>query len=299
MTYVEEEIRTFDGLRLYLRRREVESARGEVIIAHGFGEHSGRYGPLTDHLIKNGYSVTAYDHRGHGQSEGLAGHVDRFSDYEADLSKVIHLTKSRHDPAKIFLIGHSMGGLITLRYLAQSASSSPALRTQKSKSGSLINPDPLDRIAGAVISAPLLALAVEPPAFKLLVARIAALIAPRFRMNNEINPAFLSRDPQVGRDYSIDPLVHHLVSARWFAEATRAMDEARDQADNITTPLLVIHSTSDRLASVEATREFYERIGSADKEIIIYADFYHELFNEPEKGEIFKQITSWLDAHNA
>lgn len=298
MPYTEDEIRAFDGLRLYLRRREAEGARGEVIVAHGFGEHSGRYGPLIDHLISRGYSVTAYDHRGHGQSEGLPGHVDRFFDYEADLGKVISHTKSRYDPAKLFLIGHSMGGLVTLRYLAQSSSALLKAYAAKSKSGSLVNPNPLDRIAGAVISAPLLALAVQAPSHKLLIARIAALVAPRMRMDNEINPSVLSRDPEVGRAYAADPLVHRLVSARWFAEATRAMDEVIQQAEKITLPILVMHGTADKLASVEATISFCDKLGSADKEIVIYPNFYHELFNEPEKDEIYNRVSAWLDTHN-
>lgn len=277
MAYIEDQVKAFDGLRLYLRRSEAEGARGEVIIIHGFGEHCGRYGPLTDHLVRNGYSVTAYDQRGHGQSEGLPGHVERFIDYEDDLDKVISLAQSRSDAPRLFLIGHSMGGLVTLRYLAQHSS---------------------DVIAGAVISAPLLALAVEAPAYKLLIARVSARLAPRMRMDNEIDPMVLSRDPGVGRAYADDPLVHHLVSARWFAEATRAMEEVKEQANRITLPILVMHGTADRLANNQATKAFFEKIASDDKELILYKDYYHELFNEPEKEEIYKRVTDWLDAHN-
>jgi len=277
MAYIEDQIRAFDGLRLYIRRSKAEDARGEVIIIHGFGEHSGRYGLLTEHLVRNGYSVTSYDQRGHGQSEGLSGHVERFSDYENDLDKVISLTKSQADASRLFLTGHSMGGLVTLRYLARDSS---------------------DRVAGAVISAPLLGLAVEAPAYKLLIARISARLAPRMRMNNEIDPMVLSRDSDVGRAYAADPLVHHLVSVGWFAEATRAMQEIKEQAGSIKLPILVMHGTDDKLASIEATRMFFDKIGSDDKELILYKDYYHELFNEPEKEEIYARVTDWLNAHN-
>lgn len=273
MTYIEETVTATDGLRLYLRRHELENARGEILIAHGFGEHSGRYGALTDHLVNHNYCVTAYDHRGHGLSDGLPGHVESFGEYDEDIAKIISSVRSRSQAKSLFLIGHSMGGLIALRYAAR-------------KSGAL---------SGAIISAPLIEVAVPVPAHKLMIARVSARMAPRMRLDNEINPANLSRDPEVGRAYAADPLVNRKVSGKWFAEATRAMKEVAEWASQITTPVLVMHGTEDKLASVDATKRLFERIGSSDKELVIYPGFYHELFNEPEKQEVFDRVTDWLD----
>jgi acylglycerol lipase len=272
MTYIEETVTTPDGLRLYLRRHEVANARAEVLITHGFGEHSGRYGALTDHLVTHNYSVTAYDHRGHGLSDGLPGHVESFAEYDGDLAKLLSSVRSRSQAKLLFLIGHSMGGLLALRYAAQT-------------SGTL---------TGAIISAPLIEVAVPVAAHKLMIARVGARMAPRMRLDNEINPSHLSRDPEVGRAYAADPLVNRKVSAKWFAEATRAMQEVAEWAPRITAPMLVLHGTGDRLASVDATRRVFERIASPDKELVIYPGFYHELFNEPEKRDVFERVTDWL-----
>jgi lysophospholipase len=276
MTYVEETVTASDGLRLFVRRRNVANARGEIALVHGFGEHSGRYDRLGVHLNAHGYSVTAYDHRGHGLSDGLPGHVESFGEYESDLDRIIAAVRARSDNRPIFLIGHSMGGLVALRYLA--TRSSP--------------------LAAAVISAPLIGLATPVPFHKLVFARVAAKLAPHFRLNNEINPAFLSRDPEVGKAYATDPLVTRKVSARWFAEATRAMLELNDLAPRITLPLIVMHGTEDRLVSVDATKRLFERIGATDKELVIHPNFYHELFNEPEKQQIFDRVTVWMDKRN-
>jgi len=272
MTYIEETVTAPDGLRLYLRRHEAPNARGEVLITHGFGEHSGRYGALTDHLLNHSYSVTAYDHRGHGLSDGLPGHVESFAEYDGDLAKLVSSVGLRSQTKLLFLIGHSMGGLLALRYVART-------------SGTL---------TGAIISAPLIEVAVPVAAHKLMIARVGARMAPRMRLDNEINPSYLSRDPEVGRAYAADPLVNRKVSAKWFAEATRAMHEVVEWAPRITTPLLVLHGTEDRLASVDATRRIFERIASPDKELVIYPGFYHELFNEPEKRDVFERVTDWL-----
>ncbi len=273
MTYVEETVTATDGLRLYLRRHVISNARGEILITHGFGEHSGRYGALTDHLLNHNYSVTAYDHRGHGLSDGLPGHVESFAEYDEDLEKMINSVRARSQVTSLFLIGHSMGGLIALRYAA--------------RKGGTIN--------GTIVSAPLIEVAVPVPAHKLMIARVGARMAPRMRLDNEINPSNLSRDPDVGRAYAADPLVNRKVSAKWFAEATQAMHEVAEWAARITTPLLVMHGSEDRLASVEATKRLFDRAGSSDKELVIYPGFYHELFNEPEKQEVYERVTDWLE----
>jgi alpha-beta hydrolase superfamily lysophospholipase len=273
MPYTEETVSSRDGLHLYLRRSEATAACAEVILVHGFCEHSGRYCALTEHMVRRGFNVTAYDQRGHGLSEGLPGHVDRFDDYVDDLRRVVASVKARGDSRPIFVIAHSLGGLIALAYL----SSKPA-------------------VAGAAISAPLLGVAVKVPAHKTLIGRLGARLAPRLRMKNEIDPAHLSRDPRVGEAYAADPLVGKLVSTRWFAEVLGAMERTRAALDRVWAPVLVMHGSEDRLASLEATVACFERIGASDKELAVYDGFYHELFNEPEKEEIFDRVASWIGA---
>jgi len=276
LPYIEDSIAASDNLRLYVRRHEADRPRAEIVLVHGFGEHSGRYAALTEHLIEAGYTVTAYDHRGHGQSEGLRGHVESFSEYEDDLDRIAGWVRSRAEDRVLLLIGHSMGGLVTLRYSARTESRN------------------VRALAGAVISAPLIGVATPVPQHKLIIGLVAAKVAPRMRLDNEINSAVLSRDPEIGRAYAADPLVHRKVSARWYAEAVKAMREVVELAPRIKTPLLVMHGSADRLASVDATKRFYEQIGSADKELVVYEGWYHELFNEPDKYEVFNRVTSWL-----
>jgi alpha-beta hydrolase superfamily lysophospholipase len=273
MTYIEETVTAGDGLRLFQRRRETANPKAEILITHGFGEHSGRYDALTEHLVSHGFSTAVYDHRGHGLSDGLPGHVESFSEYDEDLAKVVNLSHSRAGSRAIFLIGHSMGGLVALRYAARGGA----------------------HLAGIVVSAPLIAVAVSVPAYKTMFARVGARMAPRLRLDNEINPSHLSRDPEVGRAYAADPLVNRKVSTRWFVEATRAMQEVAEWAPRIKTPLLVMHGTEDRLASVEATKRLFDRAGSPDKELVIYPGYYHELFNEPEKREVYERVAEWLE----
>ncbi|HKY05949.1 MAG TPA: lysophospholipase [Blastocatellia bacterium] len=274
MTYVEEMLPAADGTRLYVRRREATQVRAEAVLVHGLGEHCGRYGPLTDHLIDRGYRVTAYDHRGHGKSEGLKGHVNRFTDYEDDLDRIVAHVRASAGERPLFLIGHSMGGLISLRYLARKAQG----------------------VAAAVVSAPAIQTVVKAPKPMVMVARIGSRLFPRMRVDNGLDPAVLSRDQEVGRRYGADPLVNRLVSFRWFTEMTRAMREVREMGPAITLPLLMMHGTGDKIVNFDASRRLFDRVRSHDKEFIDYPGYYHELFNEPEKAEIYRKVTDWIDA---
>jgi alpha-beta hydrolase superfamily lysophospholipase len=150
-------------------------------------------------------------------------------------------------------------------------------------------------VTGTVISAPLVAIAAKVPAHKRLIANLGATLAPRLRLANEINPMVLSRDQEVGRAYAADSLVGKRVSTRWFAEALKAMEEVKARAGKIQTPLFMMHGSEDKLASCEATKHLFQRLASPDKELKIYEGFYHELFNEPEKQEVYKRVTDWLD----
>jgi acylglycerol lipase len=271
----DEYVTTPDGLRLFTRRYTNADPIAEIVLTHGFGEHSGRYNALVEHLTAQHYAVTAYDHRGHGRSEGLKGHIERFGDYVDDLDLFISRVRTQGHSRRLFVIGHSMGGLIALDYAVAHA----------------------DRIDGMVISAPLLGVAAPIPPLKLMTGRIAARWMPRLRLHNGLDPSHLSRSPEIAPAYTTDPLVNFQVSARWFAEATKAMSEVMEAAPRIRLPMLILQGSEDRIASPGTTGQFASRLGSIDKEFGLYPGLYHELFNEPEKYEIYDRLSRWLGAH--
>jgi lysophospholipase len=207
----------------------------------------------------------------------LRGHVERFTDYEDDLDRIVTSVEGLARNRGTFIIGHSMGGLVAMLYAAKNGS----------------------RLRGVVVSAPAIKVATKVPPVKLMVARISAMVAPRVRLDNGIDPAVLSKDPEVGKAYAADPLVNRLVSARWFAEITGAMREVRGIGSLLTLPLLVLQGTEDKLISEQGAKSLFEDIESKDKELKIYSGYYHELFNEPEKLEIYGRVADWLDARCA
>lgn len=273
---------TFDGIRIHFRHLiPKESTCYTVMLVHGFGEHAGRYGNLYDWFLPKSYEFYAPDMRGHGLSEGKKGHVDKFSDYIDDL-EVLRKKIDSERPSKCdlkggnILIGHSMGGLIALRY-------------------ALDHPEGLSAV---VVSGPLLKLAIPVPAWKESMGRFMSKILPKFSMPNELDPNLLSHDPQVAPKYENDPLVNHMVSSRWFTEATAAMDDVLKRAGNMKMPILVMHGSDDQLCNPEGSKAFFEKCGSEDKTLKIYPGFYHEIFNELGYKQVMGDVEAWLKERN-
>lgn len=247
--------------------------RAAVVIAHGAGEHSGRYPHVGERLVVAGYAAYALDHRGHGRSTGRRALIDRIDHAVADLDGFVSLAGSRHPGRSLFLLGHSMGGCIALVY---------ALRHQQRLQGLLLS--------GAVAR-------LDAPAALKVVVRAVSRVAPALGMV-AVDPALVSRDRAVVCAYRDDPLVFHgRLPARTLAEMSAAADGFPAAVPALRLPLLVMHGGEDRIVPVAGSRMVHERAGSADRTLRVYAGLYHEILNEPEQAAVLADVTGWLDAH--
>ncbi len=248
--------------------------RGVVAIVHGYAEHSGRYAHVGEFLTGRGYAVEAFDLRGHGRSEGTRARVESVNEYLLDTGHFLYRIRERHLGRPIFLLGHSMGGLIATLYAI----------TRKPALDGLI-------LSGAAISAD------GAPAPLRLVVRAVAKVSPEFGMT-ALDANAISRDPEVVSAYVSDPLVYTgKMQAGLLAAMVRAIARVDRDMEEIELPLLVMHGREDRLAPAAASELLYARAGSADKTLKLYDGLYHEIFNEPEQGQVLGDLAAWLDAH--
>jgi len=264
-----------DGQQLYHEVwPAIGAARATIVVVHGYGEHCGRYQNPIAALTPRGFELFTFDYRGHGQAGGRRGHIDHFSEYLDDLDRALELARTRGD-RPLFLLGHSLGGLIATRYVI-------------ARGGDL---------RGLVLSSPFLGLKLKIPPFKVAAGRLASRWAPKLTLKNGIDVNTLSRDPAVAEAYRRDRFVHHIGTSRWFTETTRAQERCLLDADAVTLPLLTYVGTADAIADPETTRRVFDRFASADKTFTSYPGGYHELMNDTCKDEVLAALASWLDQH--
>jgi len=201
MKHSEFKFKTFDGLSLFAQSWQPETkSRAVICLVHGMGEHSGRYTHVADQLTQAGYSLIAFDLRGHGQSQGPRGHTPSYETLLNDINSLLNEANKNFPELPSFLYGHSLGGNLVLNYV---------LRCQA-------------QLKGVIVTDPWLRLAFEPPRFKIILAQITNYIWPSFSQKNGLDTKVLSHDPEVVHVYENDPLVHDYISTRMFISIYQA-----------------------------------------------------------------------------
>jgi alpha-beta hydrolase superfamily lysophospholipase len=266
-----------DGLTLFRRAWLPDAISRVLLVVHGFGEHSGRYEELGVWFAARGCAVHAFDHRGHGRSGGLRTHVDRFARLLDDLAAFHSIVREEHPSAPITLLAHSMGGLIALAYLAERR--------------------PV--VSSAIISGPALAAERAIPRSRVLLARALGRVAPKLRMAAGLDLTGLSRDEEVLRSYLADPLVERTMTASLGAELLAAGAATRARATDIGTPVFLMHGKQDTLCPVAASEEFAAQLASAGSALRVYPELRHEIFNEPEREQVFADAWRWIEGTSA
>jgi len=246
-----------------------------LLIVHGMAEHGDRYQHVAEYFTKKSFSVFALDHKGHGKSDGRPGHIDHFSNYSAGVYALLQKIKNEFPDTPRFLVGHSMGGLISANFL---------LKHQGD-------------FTGCVLSGPALKAVDEPSSLLLAINRVISRLMPTLGML-ALDANGVSRDPAVVRAYLDDPLVYKgKLSSRLVNELLDTMKTLMGSADEITLPMLILHGESDTLAAVEGSQKFHNTISSADKTLHVYPNLYHEIFNEPEQQQVLEDMAQWLDRY--
>jgi acylglycerol lipase len=246
-----------------------------LLIVHGLAEHSGRYMNVVNHFVPLGYGVYGIDHLGHGRSDGTRVHVERFEDYTDTLKIYSDMVRQWQPDKPLFLVGHSMGGLIGVVYVL----------------------DHQDELTGAVLSGPSVKVPDDVSPVTVLLGRLLSALMPRAGLLG-LEAEGVSRDPAVVEAYVNDPLVHTgKATARLAAELLKAMARVTAEAARITLPILLVQGSADRLVDPGGARMLHDTVSSEDKQIEIYEGFYHEVFNEPEHNQVLRDVETWLERY--
>ena len=249
-----------------------EEPKAVLLVVPGLAEHSGRYTNVVDYFVPKGYAVYGLDHRGHGKSEGLRCHVERFSYYVDDLKTFFDVIRDERGDTRIFLVGHSMGGTIATAYAVHHE----------------------HELAGLILSGATLKVGSSVSPAQILAAPVLSVLLPKMGVS-VIDASTISQDQAVVDAYVNDPLVYRgKIRARQGAEFLKILQTLPSQMAEINLPILIMYGTVDRLSDPEGSKTLYERVGSEDKTLKQYEGFYHEIFNEPGRDQVFADMEAWL-----
>jgi acylglycerol lipase len=249
--------------------------RAIVAIVHGYAEHSNRYSHVVTNLVEQGFAVYSFDLRGHGKSSGDRCYVNSFSDYLKDLDRFLTEIRQHHPERELFLLGHSMGGAISLRYVLD------------------YQPD----LRGLILSAPFLgSRAADFPVSVVAFIKLLSQFLPKLP-SVRVDSSQISSDPAIVHAYRTDPLVNTAkMPLRTLAEIFGNIHQIKQREQAIALPILIMHGTADGLAHVSHSEKLYAGISSVDKTLKLYPGLYHEIFNEPDRSRVFTDLNQWLTA---
>lgn len=263
-------IESKDGTLLYAKVQTTEvpeTAKATIIIVHGLAEHLGRYDDIASVLIQKGFNVIRYDQRGHGHSSGENTFYSKVDEITDDLGAIVLYTRKLLPQQQVFVIGHSMGGYTAALY-----------GTKYPR-----------KIDGYITSGALTRYNHE------LFAGIPVGLDSNDYIKNELGEGLCSTEI-VLKHYVEDALNKKEISVGLIRTLEKGIEYLKLEARDFKDPVLILHGENDGLVAVQDSVEFHDEISSEDKQLIIYPELEHEIFNEfTMKTEIFNTVISWIE----
>ena len=255
-----------------------EEIKAYIIAFHGWGTHSDRLKLPAEYLTEKGYAVYAYDFRGHYRNTGeIPGHIDSMDHIQKDIVLFMDTVREVAKDKKIFLMGHSFGGLISLIF----AINHPAL-------------------PGVLISSPLLGMFMKLSIGKKVIKSISNTISklsPNKILNNEIDQNQLTSDLKILRSHIADKHKIDVISAKSASEIDKYTKWAMENASNLICPVLIMQAGNDKIVDTKKAEEFFNKVRSKDKRFKVYDGFLHELWNEKGRAQVYQDMYVWLEKH--
>jgi alpha-beta hydrolase superfamily lysophospholipase len=269
----------YDGFagRIHYRWWTPPDPRRLVLVAHGFGDHSGRWERFAQRLVGDGNAVKACDHRGHGLSGGARATIDDFGVVAAEYLMLLDAAPAL-EGVPVVLLGHSMGGIVAVRAATSGTADHAALV-----------------VSGARIGG-------WPEAESLLGRIDQGELDPRGPRHPLLDPdvaldsGALSRDPAIGIEFAGDELAY----IGPFPEQTlrayvRAGAAIRDLDHAVRAPVLYMHGGADPITPYRASVDRMMQIASDDLEVRIFAGARHSIYNETNRDEVFDVLLRFLE----
>ena len=261
------------GVKIFIRSwQPAGKPRAVMILIHGFNAHSAYFAWPAEQFSARGIACYALDLRGRGKSEGERFYVEKFSDYLGDVDRLVRLARSENPGLPVFVLGHSVGGVIAASYVFEHQ----------------------NEIAGLISESFAYDVGL-PDAASLLLKGISHL-APHLHVYTLKNEVF-SRDPEAVARMNNDPLIEkESQPAETSAEVLKASERLTENFPKFTVPVLILHGTADKATRPAGSQRFYDMAGSKDKTLKLYEGHFHDLLNDLDKEVVMADVQAWIDA---
>lgn len=262
-----------DGIELFYKKDIPTDPKALILINHGFAEHLVRYDYVADKISKEGYGIYRYDLRGHGKTKSTIGHIESYEDFILDCDEMVELMKKENPDLPIFILGHSMGGLITTLY---------GLRYPNKIKGQILSGAAVDTLPSA-------------KGIRSYLLEFINIFSKKKTIANPVSNDICSVETVVA-DYKNDPLVLKEATLNFYVQfLVKGRREITKNISNYKCPCIILHGEKDKVVPKEIAHYFYNSISSHDKELKIYDNLYHEILNEGTKDEVILDIVNWLN----
>jgi len=262
----EEMVKSFDGTKLFMNKQVTGKEKCVCVVVHGLCEHQGRYDYLAEKFHQAGIGTYRFDHRGHGKSEGEIAHYNDYNDMLDDVNVFVDMAIRENPGKKVFLLGHSMGGFAVSLYGVKY---------------------PEKHLAGIVTSG---ALTEDTGKF---LSQVPAGMDVHTKLPNELGSGICSVK-EVTENYSKDPLGRKTFTAGLVYEITKGIQWFTVHKKEFSYPVLMMHGEKDGIVGVRDTFDFFAAASSKDRQMKIYGNLFHEIFNEYCRDETIGDAARWI-----
>lgn len=261
-----------DGIELFFQVIEPLTApKAAVIVVHGHGDHSGGLQNISASLVDKEYIVYAFDLRGHGKSAGKRGYIQSWGEYRGDLHEFRKLVSLDQPELPLYIVGHSIGGLITLEYALDHSAG----------------------ISGIMTISPAISYEVTP--FEQLGISLMGKVKPDFSIKKTGRIRLLKKKSALRAKYESDSLRHNIVTPGLGRSLIQTISRVVKKAPAITLPILFLYGLDDKITPPTKLRHFFNLVSSPDKQLYEYPSARHRPFDEVGKEKFLSDLADWLD----
>ncbi len=265
-------LKSHDG-KVFYREWTCDNPKAIIILVHGLGGYSGRFfefGPL---LVDNGFKPYAIELKGFGESSAIKGHIGNSKIYLSELKSLVQFAKSKNPGKKIFMLGESMGGLITLDF---------SLHYE-------------DEINGIILISPALKDKLPINIGNQIRIFFSSIFKPLKYFSAQFDASMVTRDPVMVKRINNDPLEVRKLTAKFFLSIFKTLIYVNMSAKKIKLPVFMLLAGHDRMVSAEAARAYFRRIPSKAKELKWYPEMFHALYIDKDRESVFGDVLNWLE----